>query len=129
MSIDWTKIHHFRRAEFENPECLRWEMLEKLDRLRELCGFPFVITSTCRSPEHNKAIGGAPNSSHCRADDGMYSGVDFTVDGGSISPGQLFMIVKHAHEVGFRRIGLYSDMRHVHLDLEGRLNQDVLWID
>jgi len=39
--------------------------LKILDPLREAIGKPIIISSGYRSPELNKAIGGAPNSQHC----------------------------------------------------------------
>lgn len=39
---------------------------ELLEKVRELLGHPIVITSGYRSPELNKAIGGAANSAHTR---------------------------------------------------------------
>ncbi len=42
------------------------EFMEVLQKLRDLCGFPLVITSGYRCPRHNKAVGGALNSSHMK---------------------------------------------------------------
>lgn len=100
-----------------------------LDELRERFGAPLIITSSYRDPVHNLAVGGASNSGHIPSDvDGLYSGIDFTTAGGLISPRDLFWIQKHAYEIGFRRIGLYADMRHIHLDCEPGSDQDVVWI-
>ena len=38
--------------------------LGELVWLRSIFGRPMVVTSCCRSPEHNQAIGGHPNSLH-----------------------------------------------------------------
>ena len=40
------------------------ELMEKLVQLRELCKSSIVVTSAYRCEEHNKKIGGHPNSSH-----------------------------------------------------------------
>jgi len=127
--IDWSKIKYFKQEEFLKPECLRPGMIELLDKLRGRCMFSLIVTSSYRSEEHNKAVGGASNSSHLIAPDGYYSGIDFTGPGGIMGSSQLFTVVHEALLLGFNRIGLYKDMRHVHLDIEQRLDQDVLWID
>lgn len=39
-------------------------LIEKLQKVRDKFGSPIKVTSGYRCPEHNKKIGGAPNSSH-----------------------------------------------------------------
>lgn len=121
MAIDWTHIHHFSPDEFAEPDKLRWSMLKMLDDLREQCGFPIYVTSSYRDPAHNAAVGGVSDSSHTLAPDGFYSGVDIAVS----SSQRLFDIVRYALELGFTRIGVYP--KHVHLDIEARLPQNVIW--
>lgn len=43
---------------------LDWGFAVKLPILRNEWGRPLVCTSVCRTPEHNKAVGGHPNSLH-----------------------------------------------------------------
>lgn len=124
MSADFSRIRHFEPAEFARPECLRQEMLDKLDRLRQACGFPLVITSSYRDFTHNTAVGGAADSAHCPGPDGLYSGVDIATH--NLGGAGLFMLVKHALAIGYNRIGLYP--RHIHLDVEDRLPQQVMWV-
>lgn len=121
-------MKHFHESEFARFDLLRPEMASMLDELRDRLGSPIIITSSYRDPVHNAAVGGAPDSSHTPAPDGLYSGIDFTIPGSLITPRALFWIVKHAYDVGFKRVGLYSDMRHVHLDCESRLDQEAIWI-
>ena len=40
--------------------------LQKLDRARDVAGVPFIITSAYRCEQHNKNVGGKPNSAHLR---------------------------------------------------------------
>jgi hypothetical protein len=40
------------------------EALDKLQALRDRLGKPLIVRSTYRSPEHNRAVGGAPVSRH-----------------------------------------------------------------
>lgn len=53
-----------------NSECVVQiiddELMEKLVKLRELCGKSIVVTSGYRCEAHNKKIGGHPNSSHIK---------------------------------------------------------------
>ncbi len=53
-------MKHFKLEEFACKHCGQVQMdetfLEKLDELRERCGFPFVITSGYRCPEHNRVV-------------------------------------------------------------------------
>lgn len=39
-------------------------LLERLDKLREMYGYPIYVTSAWRCPEHNIAVGGVLNSQH-----------------------------------------------------------------
>jgi hypothetical protein len=39
-------------------------LLHRINLLREELGTPLSVTSGYRSPEHNKRIGGSPNSNH-----------------------------------------------------------------
>jgi hypothetical protein len=41
-------------------------LLIAVNKFRSIYGKAMIVTSGYRSPEHNKAIGGAPNSKHCQ---------------------------------------------------------------
>jgi len=43
---------------------LNEEALDKLQALRDWIGKPLIVRSAYRSPEHNRAVGGAPRSKH-----------------------------------------------------------------
>jgi uncharacterized protein YcbK (DUF882 family) len=51
-----------------------------LSVLRHKMGKPFVITSACRSPEHNKNVGGHPTSLHLTENDKWHSNGTMAVD-------------------------------------------------
>lgn len=59
---------YFRVKEFvcrgSGKNLIKQELIDKLDALREDFGQPIIVTSGYRSPEYNKKIGGAPNSTH-----------------------------------------------------------------
>ena len=40
------------------------EAMDKLQALRDRLGKPLIVRSAYRSPEHNRAVGGAPASKH-----------------------------------------------------------------
>ena len=80
-------------------------LVERLQKLRDRLGKPIIITSGYRTPEHNKKVGGAPNSQHLHG-----TAVDIKIYG--MTPKQ---ILPHAEAVGFTGIGLYSG--HIHVDV------------
>jgi len=89
--------------------------VECLDHLRDVVGFPFVITSGYRSPNHSveKNKPGGP---------GMHSkgiAADIKVSNGA----QRFILVRAAIDMGFKGIGVEKDFIHVDL----RDTDPVLW--
>lgn len=78
--------------------------LEKLVRLRDRCGFAFVLNSTYRSPSKNKRVGGAQNSMHVQGR---------AVDIMCISGAARWEIVRHATEMGLS-VGIME--RAIHVD-------------
>jgi len=123
--IDWTGIKYFKPEEFLQPDKLRPGLIEKLDKARYLAAQSFVITSSFRTVEHNKAVGGVESSAHCLAPDGFYSGIDFALLRG-MTDSNKFMILNILFVAGFWRIGIYK--RHFHVDIEPHLKQNVIWI-
>lgn len=98
------KWKHFKDEEVQG---LSDELVERLDRAREVCGFPFVITSGFRPPEKNDQVGGVKDSEHTKG-----LAVDLR------TPADRFLrdkMVFALGAVGFRRMGSYS--RHLHLDI------------
>jgi len=61
---------HFNSKEFEcncnkcDEQLISEILLDKLEQVREQYSKPIKITSGYRCPDHNKAIGGKPGSSH-----------------------------------------------------------------
>ena len=79
------------------------DALDKLQKMREIVGKPFVINSAYRSPEHNQRVGGRKNSMHIqgRAFDIRIAGHD---------PKMLYRAAKKA---GFNGIGFHTSFLHV----------------
>ena len=80
--------------------------MDKLQALRTRLGRPLLITSAYRSPQHNRAVGGAKNSMHMR-------GIAFDVRMENQDPHEF---VKAAKAVGFAGIGTYPRSGFIHVD-------------
>jgi uncharacterized protein YcbK (DUF882 family) len=84
------------------------EFLIKLDTCRDMCGFPFVVTSSYRSPEDNRRVGGSPGSMHLKG-----RAVDIRVSDGAMR----WAVVKAAISLGLS-VGVMRDALHLD-DREG----------
>jgi uncharacterized protein YcbK (DUF882 family) len=104
------KIRFFKFSEFVKEEggYIDSNLVLKMERLREYCGFPLIITSGYRSAQKNKEVGGASASFHLKG-----QAVDVSIKG--FSPSMLYRLVKGAFLVGFGGVILYPS--HVHLDI------------
>jgi len=89
--------------------------LEVADKAREALGSPIVITSSYRSPEYNKAVGGASKSQHMQ-----HTALDLVPR--EASPQKLFDILWKMRVDGFFRggLGLYNASGFVHVDTRGK---------
>ena len=86
------KVEDFNCQETGENE-MHPEFIKKLDHLREICGFPFIITSGYRSPNHSlersKPNGGGSHTKGIAA--------DIRASGGS----ERYQIQKHAYAFVF----------------------------
>ena len=88
---------YFDRDDFVCKETgnneIKDKFIHRLDTLREICGFPFIVTSGYRDPSHsaerNKPNGGGTHTKGIAA--------DIAVSGGA----QRMQIVKFATSMGF----------------------------
>jgi hypothetical protein len=83
------------------------EALDKLQALRDLLGKPLIIRSAYRSPEHNRAVGGATRSKHM-------DGAAFDIAMSNHDP---VAFEAAAREVGFLGFGFYPRSGFIHVDL------------
>lgn len=108
----------FTKKEFDcqhtGENRMKKDFLSKLDALREHCGFPFVITSGYRSPDHPlEAVKEIPGT-HAQ---GIAADIKIT------SSAQRYSIIKGALEHGFTGLGVAGDF--IHLDTRGSV--PVIW--
>ena len=111
-------MKHFSTSEFDcqhtGENRMEQDFLDKLDELREYCGFPFVITSGYRSPSHPlEAVKEIPGT-HAQ---GIAADIKIT------NSAHRYTLIKGALEHGFTGIGVAGDF--IHLDTRGTL--PVMW--
>jgi zinc D-Ala-D-Ala carboxypeptidase len=83
------------------------EALDKLQALRDRLGKPLIVRSAYRSPEHNRAVGGAPRSKHM-------DGTAFDIAMTNHDP---VAFEAAARAVGFLGFGYYPRSGFIHIDL------------
>ena len=83
------------------------EALDRLQALRDRLGKPLIVRSAYRSPEHNRAVGGAPASKHL-------DGTAFDIAMSNHDP---VAFEAAAREVGFQGFGFYPRSGFMHIDL------------
>jgi len=81
--------------------------LDKLQALRDRLGKPLIVRSAYRSPEHNRAVGGAKASKHL-------NGAAFDI---AIANHDPVAFEAAAREVGFLGFGYYPRSGFMHIDL------------
>jgi hypothetical protein len=83
------------------------EAMDKLQALRDRLGKPLIVRSGYRSPEHNRAVDGAPRSKHME-------GTAFDIAMANHDPADFEAA---AREVGFLGFGFYPRSGFMHIDL------------
>ena len=81
--------------------------LDRLQALRDRLGKPLIVRSAYRSPEHNRAVGGAKRSKHM-------VGAAFDIAMANHDP---VVFEAAAREVGFLGFGFYPRSGFIHVDL------------
>lgn len=95
---------------------LNKSLVDKLDILRGICGFPFNITSGYRTEEENKDVGGVEGSAHTKR---------LAVDIACSDAYKRMKIVGEAYKMGFMGIGI--DKNFVHLDIDSEHDRRI-WL-
>ena len=108
------KSRYFKVSEFAckcgcgfgiQPGDVSWELVSVLDDARDHFGQPVIITSGCRCPKHNAAVGGAPSSEHMQ-------GIAADIQLSGTTPAQVhdYLNKKYPDRYG---LGLYSSWVHI----------------
>lgn len=90
--------------------------ITRLDNLRDLCGFPFTITSGYRSPTHSKEVSKPAGS---KGQHTLGIAADIAVSNGA----QRYTLVQNAMKLGFTGIGIAKSFVHV----DTRATEPVIW--
>jgi len=102
---------NFALHEFESPDTHEVKIIPELvlllQKVRDRIGKPIQITSGYRTPEHNRAVGGAKASYHMK---GMAADIICWKT-------SRFDLARICFEAGFPCIILYPDKPHVHVDI------------
>ena len=101
-------MKYFNESEFNEFEKMDANLLEKLDQLREVYGYPIKLTSTYRSPDHPIEAKKSKPGEHAYG-----AAADIACVGGEAT----FKLVKAAIEVGFTRIGISRKNNFVHVGI------------
>jgi uncharacterized protein YcbK (DUF882 family) len=103
---------HFLYSDFICPCCDRLKIIPAfyrhiglLERMRESSGFPILVNSGYRCPEHNRAVGGGNNSWH------LLFATDIRPE--DRDPEKLRVLYREALGLGFGGIGLYDTFLHL----------------
>lgn len=95
---------------------LRPELVDLLDKARELAGIPFKISSGKRTAAENKSAGGVEDSAHL---------LGYAVDLVCTDSSSRSKIINSLIKVGFTRIGIGKTF--VHADCDPNKPQQVIW--
>jgi zinc D-Ala-D-Ala carboxypeptidase len=115
-------LKYFNREEFAcqytGNNKIDDQFLTKLDHLRYVCGFPFIITSGYRDPSHPIEAKKKVAGTHAQG-----IACDIRVENGQ----QRYDIVKHATALGFNGIGVANSFVHVDIRKLDVGESPVMW--
>jgi len=101
-------------------------LLNRLQALREQCGFPLRFTSTYRCPTHNRAVGGSPSSVHMLGNRDDLGAADIGIR--KHYSKKRFLIIAHALDLGFNNLEVCNEHLHVGVCPEShRQHKSLYW--
>ena len=108
-------MRYFKLKEFNSPDkpgsgqLMDPFFLQLLDKARTHAQIPFKISSGYRTKEHNKKVGGVPNSAHLKG-----LAADIVCNNSS----DRYIILSALLHVGFHRIGVADSFIHCDVSTE-----------
>jgi len=115
-------LRYFNYEEFDSPDIqgsgqlMDPELLDMIDKAREIYGKPIRVTSGYRTESHNRKVGGVDSSSHLKG---------LAIDVACVRSNDRFKMLTALIEVGFNRIGVASTF--IHVDIDKDKSQNVIW--
>jgi len=115
-------LKYFNYEEFDSPDIqgsgqlMDPELLDMIDKAREIYGKPIRVTSGYRTEDHNRKVGGVDSSSHLKG---------LAIDVACVRSNDRFEMLTALIEVGFNRIGVASTF--IHVDIDKGKSQNVIW--
>ena len=122
-----TRYKYFKLSEFDSPDepgsgrHIDPKLVDKLDMMRDYCGFPFHVNSGVRTIAHNIEEGGKETSDHLIHMDGLGHGVDIAFPDATKG----YAMLDAAFKYGIRRIGVGTTFLHFGNWYQNP--QDVIW--
>jgi len=114
-------VKNFKRPELQCPCCGECKMddnfLVKLQKLRDVVGFPLIISSAYRCKDHNASVGGVTTSQHKYG-----KAADIIVN--HYTSKRRYFILSSAFKLKFSGIGIYKEFIH----LDTREERKSLWV-
>jgi zinc D-Ala-D-Ala carboxypeptidase len=116
-------MKHFKISEFDSPdevgsgERMDDDVLQMIDKARELFGKPIHINSGVRTIAHNEKVGGSKLSSHLKG---------YAIDVSCDNSADRFRLIEILMLVGFNRLGIAKTF--IHVDNDPDKSKNVIWV-
>lgn len=125
-TIEQTTENYFQAHEFECPCCnqliLDVRLLYILNVIRQFTGVPVIVSSGYRCPNHNKAIGGTPQSYHLYGQAADIYSLSMPIE-------EFYEKIKLMSHFNSSQYGFiyYPDRKIVHVDCRGQAYRNVVY--